>query len=81
MCQLVAVILLHSYSCHGYSTLCGHDTILGLHVKDIPQRNSYCYEICLVVAACVLGSDLSTMLICDFTFAQQLIIPLGHHGS
>jgi len=61
--------------------MCGHDVILGLHVKDIQQRNSYCYEICLVIVAGVLGSDLSTMLICNFSFAQQLIIPLGHYGS
>ena len=59
----------------------GHDTILGLHVKDIPHRNSYCYEFCLVVVAGVLGSDLSTMLTCKCSFAQQLIIPLGHRGS
>lgn len=61
--------------------MCRHDTILGLHVKDIPHRNSHCYEICLVVVAGVLGSDLSTMLICNFSFAQQLVIPLGHHAS
>ena len=60
---------------------CVHDTILGLYVKAIPHRNSYCYEICSVVVASVLGSDLSTMLIRNFTFAQQLIILLGHHGS
>lgn len=60
---------------------CVHDTILGLYVKAIPHRNSYSYEICSVVVAGVLGSDLSTMLIRNFTFAQQLIILLGHHGS
>jgi hypothetical protein len=56
------IILLHPYICYGYSTIYGHDTILGQHVKDIPHRNSYCYEICLVVVASILGSDLSTML-------------------